>query len=301
MQQEQRQQSALPQNRPQYQHSFTTQQMRYYFYKPSRTFLWLLIGGVFLFVVGLMALQAGFPGGLFIILGLALAGGGGFPLLIHYGSRPTDDQYGQWVSERLQPLYKKALQRLHLDESQCESIIEVQGGISSLLQLTKKFPEKEIAVKRLPDGLRHYSINVCTYIFLTKDDIAIYSGYINAFAQNERFEDADHYYYKDIVGVSTSGPIYTSTVYSSTATSGQLPLFYDMYEKEKEIQRQGFFVRVSNGEVVGTDYATKVALRDSEKRVQIQGVDEVVAALLSLLRDHNVTAVEANRISRDLL
>ena len=74
-----------------------------------------------------------------------------------------------------------------MDESECENVIEVQGGISSLLQLTKKFPEKEIVVKRLPDGCRRYSINLCMYIFLTKDEIAIYSGYINALAQKRTF------------------------------------------------------------------------------------------------------------------
>lgn len=209
---------------------------------------------------------------------------GGVPLLA-YGEQPSDYAYASWVKERSQPLYKKALQRLHLDESQCESIIEIQGGLSSLLQLTKKFPEKEIAVKRLPNGLRHYSINVCTFIFLTKDDLAIYSGYINALAQSERFEDADHYYYKDIVGVSTSGPIYTSTTEVS----------------EKETQMQGFLVRISNGEVAGTDYATKVELREGDKRVLIKGVDLVVAQLLTLLRDHNVTLIQANKTSGDVL
>jgi hypothetical protein len=241
-----------------------------------------LIFGTFLFIIGV---QLAFLGGVFIVLGLGFLFGGGIPLMIHYSNLPTDEQYAQWVSERSKPLYKKALQRLHVDESQCESIIEVQGGYSSVLQLTRKFPEMEIAVKRLPNGLRHYSINVCTYIFLIKDNIAIYSGYINAFAQNERFEDADHYYYKDIVGVSTSGPIYTLKNGSS----------------EKEIQRQGFFVRVSNGEAVGTDYARRVVLGDAENRERIHGVDEVVAILLSLLRDHNVTAIEANRISGDIL
>jgi hypothetical protein len=219
-----------------------------------------------------------FPFFLILGVGLGLFFGGGIPLYAHYSERPTDDQYAKWVIERSQPLYKTALQRLHIvDESQCESIIEVQGGISSLLQLTKKFPEKEIVVKRLPNGYRHYSINVCTYIFLTKDDIAIYSGYINALAQNERFEDADRYYYKDIVGVSTSGPIYTS----SDGPSG------------KELQRQGFLVRASNGDAVGTDYATSVVLREGEKRVEIEGVDKVVARLLFLLRDHKEGAKNA--------
>jgi hypothetical protein len=63
---------------------------------------------------------------------------------------------------------------------------------------------------------------------------------------------------------------------------------------EEEIQMQGFFIRVSNGDVVGTDYATRVILWQGEKRVQVEGVDEVVPALLYLLRDHNISAKEAN-------
>ena len=161
----------------------------------------------------------------------------------------------------------------------------MEGGISSLLQLTKKLPEKEIVVKRLPNGFRHYSINVCMYIFLTKDEIAIYSGYINALTQNERFEDADRYYYQDIVAVSTSGPIYTLWDGSS----------------QKEVQMQGFLVRANNGDVIGTDYATRVILRDGGKRMQVEGVDEVVPALLHFLQDHKLSSIAANQISKNLL
>ncbi len=120
-----------------------------------------------------------------LILGVVFFAWGGIPFLV-YTNCPNDQQYADWVIERSKPLYKAALQRLHIDESQCENIIEIQGGISSLHQLTKKFPNKEIVVKRLPNGLRHYSINMSTYIFLARDEIAIYSGYINALAQEER-------------------------------------------------------------------------------------------------------------------
>lgn len=285
MQQQQSAAATQPQNTPaSYRHSFSESAMRHYFYKPPQIYLGLLIAGALICLIGLLTLNL--FGGTFLIVGVILAAIGGVPLFAYYGDQPIDKQYTQWVSERSQPLYEKALQRLHLDESQCESIIELQGGFSSLLQLTRKFPEKEIAVKRLSNGYRNYSINVCTYIFLTKDDIAIYSGYINALAQSERFEDADHYYYKDIVGVSTSGPIYTSRDRPRSPS--------------EEIQRQGFLIRISNGEVVGTDYATKVLLISKKKKIQIKGVDEVVAALLALLRDHNVTFMEANRISQDI-
>jgi hypothetical protein len=216
----------------------------------------------------------------FLILGVGFLIWGGIPTLIH-SDRPTDDDYAKWIIERRQPLYTVALRRLHIDESQCESIIEMHGGISSLLQLTKKFTEKEIMVKRLPKGYRRYSINLSIYIFLTKDEVAIYSGYINALSQNERFEDADRYYYKDIVGVSTSGPVYTS---------------WDI-SPEEEIQMQGFFVRMSSGDAVGTDYASRVILRSGENKVEIKGVDKVVPALLHLLRDHKVSSIEANKTS----
>lgn len=263
----------------QYQYRFTPDQMRRYFNKPSWSNLWglLIIGAILLVFLFIFVFT--------IPLGIVLMIVGLIRVLRYYIGLPTDDEYAKWVSERSQPLYSKALQRLHLDESQFESKAEIQGGISSLLQLTKKFPEKEIAVKRLPNGNRHYSINVCIYIFLTKDSLAIYSGYINAFAQIERFEDADHYYYSDVVGVSTSGPIYT---------------FWNGSD-EKEVQLQGFFVRVNNGESVGTDYATRVILRNQGDGTQFEGVDNVVAELLALLRDHKMTSIEANRISKDIL
>lgn len=193
------------------------------------------------------------------------------PLYIHYTQRPTSEQYEGWVTERCEPLYSKALQRLHLDEKDdCESIIEVRGGISSIQQLTKKFPEKEVVVKRLQNGFRHYSINSSIYIFLTRNNIAIYSGYINALAQHERFEDADRYYYQDIVAVSTTGPMF----------------IFENGSSQQEIQMQGFLVRVNNGDAVGTDYAAKVILRNEGTRERVQGVDQVVPELLRLLKDH---------------
>ena len=269
--------------RPRYQYDFTEAQMKHSFYKLGSMYLWLLVLGGLITAFGIMLNSNYFTQQLatfFIVSGIGLLICGGIIYGI-YADRPTDELYERWVTERSQVLYKIALQRLHLHESQCESIIEVQGGISSLLQLTKKFPEKEIVVKRLSNGLRHYSINVAMYVFLTKDDIAIYSGYINALAQQERFEDADHYYYKNIVAVSTSGPIYTFGA--------------------NMVQRQGFLVRASNGDVVGTDYATKVILRQGENRVETKGVDNVVAALLQLLRDHQVSSIEASKISGETL
>lgn len=228
----------------------------------------LLFLGMVIGSSGLIGLVLASP---LIMFGLILFAVGGIPLFIHYTQRPTDEQYEKWVEERCEPLYSKALERLHLDEKDdCESIIEVRGGISSLQQLTKKFPEKEVVVKRLKNGFRHYSINSSIYIFLTKDNIAIYSGYINALAQHERFEDADRYYYQDIVAVSTTGPVFMS---------GDGP-------SNMEVQRQGFLVRINNGDAVGTDYAARVILRNGENRELVKGVDEVVPALLQLLIDH---------------
>jgi hypothetical protein len=280
------QQNLQQQSRRGYQHNFTEAQMRHYFYKPSNTYRWLMLSGIVLGVFGI--LLAGILGSqavYLIILGVGFFIWGGI-LFGMYSDRPTDEQYANWVAERSKALYETARQRLHIvDESECERIIEVQGAISSLLQHKQKFPEKEIILKRLSNGRRHYSINVCMYIFLLKDDIAIYSGYINALAQAERFEDADHYYYENIVAVSTSGPIYKSWARSS----------------ETEIQMQGFLVRANNGDAIGTDYATKIFLREKGgKRAEIS-IDEIVAALLSLIRSHKLSALEASKTSRDII
>src|SRR5262249_16260332 len=150
----------------QYRESFTDTQMRHYFYKVPPIYIWLFFIGVLVSTIGtILALNAAnsaassqsypyyaassppsffgsFP--MYIVgLGVVLLLWGGIPLLAN-SDRPNSEEYRRWIIKKSQPLYKKALQRLHLDESQCESIIEIQGGISSLQQLTKKFPEKEI-------------------------------------------------------------------------------------------------------------------------------------------------------------
>jgi hypothetical protein len=255
-----------------YKYYFDEKQMHRYFYPPAKIWMWLFGIGVVFFLFGIIMLHS-VSGG--FIVGLFPLAIGSIALLIHYTQRPSSEQYEKWVAERCEALYDKAKQRLHLDEKDdCEHIIEVQGGISSLLQLTKKFPEKEIIVKRLPSGFRHYSINNIIYIFRTKSGIAIYSGYINALAQHERFEDADHYYYKDIIAVSTTGPTFV----------------FEEGLSEREEQRQGFLIRANEGDTVGTDYAVKVVLRDGKNREQLNGVDEVVAALLHLLRDYKTAS-----------
>jgi hypothetical protein len=57
---------------------------------------------------------------------------------------------------------------------------------------------------------------------------------------------------------------------------------------------------VSNGESVGTDYATKVIIRHGEESTETaQGVDEIVITLLKFIEDHKVTQTEANNIADD--
>ncbi len=288
-------QQPYPQTNQRFQYNFSEKQMRRYFSKPARIWIWLVWLGVFAFLFGIIvggtvgAATGGIGAALgvpFIIFGIMFFIVGGIPILLHYARRPSEDQYSKWVFERSQPLYYTAIQRLHIDlESQRPTVVEVEGGISSLVRLAKKFPEKEIILKRLSSGLRHYSINTAMYIFLTKNEIAIYSGYINALAQKERFEDAVRYYYQDIVAVSTSGPIFLYSDGTST----------------KEIQMQGFLVSANNGDVVGTDYAVNVILRDGERKEVLQGVDKVVPALLHFLKDHKVSAIQAHITSNDLL
>ena len=140
MQQEQPPQNTPLQSKQQYEYHFSEAAMRHYFYKPSQIYLWLLTVGTLVGMIGIGTVRILGPS--LIILGLAFCAAGGIPLLIHYTDVPSDSEYTKWVSERSQPLYGKALQRLHLDESQCERIIEVQGGDLLFASTDKKIPRK---------------------------------------------------------------------------------------------------------------------------------------------------------------
>jgi hypothetical protein len=257
---------------------FSEAQMRRYF-KGSGNYtgaIFLIIVGVLLIGVGLASnMQTVAPPGLaptLILVGLAPIVLG-FIIMVVRSSRPTDRQYDQWVDGQRALIASTALQKVHMDPSEL-----IREPLSLHGVIIPGSPEANpyggnIHSKKGKDGLYRYSVNVFTYFFPAEHHIAVLSCDVDALDQRAHIEHADHYFYKDMVGVNTG--------------EGRL-------EDKKEratLLIQGFSLRVANGDAIGIGGVLSVRVLDSKNKkigpkiaFADTEVSKTVQALLMLLR-----------------
>jgi hypothetical protein len=182
---------------------------------------------------------------------------------------PTEDEYQAWLDERYFDLYEKAKRKLRLVRS--ESELSLIGGI---------FPseeDKRPLVRSLRNRRWHSSLNVCKYVFLTKDNMKVFSSEIDALHQKNRNESSSHYFYEHIVSVSFEEIIQ--------------PFKFENPPELKFIKRQYFSFAIDNG-----DYISPNIMSASLQSPQgdFNDLEEIVANFLMLLRDHKVSRVEVH-------
>ena len=161
-----------------YQFHFSEKQMRRYFNPSPLRPLQCLIGGiVLLFISPVFLLFFILP----VLAGITLILVGSIWLIIKYTVRPSDEQYRGWLEERQLFLVNKAHQKAFLDLTQLESPRFVfKGSIRPNTLEAKNY--KEVYKKDTRFG-PHFSINTHLIIFLTKDNIIVFSSGINALDQ----------------------------------------------------------------------------------------------------------------------
>lgn len=169
--------------------------IRNYFKKPK------LVGGIVVVIIGFLMLSSSSTVGIGVLF--LLAGVGWLFLeLKPVIDSPSDQAVDAWLSDDINSLKKRSLERLNIDESELirKQSIVIRGPI---LWQTRGIPSKEIVWKKGKDKQIRFSINAITIIHLTQHKLSSYQcdyNFIRGVPLNER---DDEFHYRDVVAVST--------------------------------------------------------------------------------------------------
>lgn len=232
---------------------FSEAQMRRYF-TGGRNYtgaIFLIIIGVLLIGVGLannmqtvapvrLAPTVTFVGLVPIVLGFII-------IMVVHSLQPSDQEYDQWLDRQRYLIASTALQKVHMDKSELiREPLSLRGVILPGSPEANTYSDN-IYDKKGNDGLYRYSVNVFTYFFPAEHHIAVLSSGVDALDQRAHIEHAEHYFYKDMVGVNT----------------GEKRL---QDKKDRAILLiQGFSLRVADTEVSQTVQALLMLLRQKKQ------------------------------------
>jgi hypothetical protein len=243
-------------------------QMRRYFAGGNRA------GPIFLIIVGVLLI--GIVLASHIQTTLTLVGLApivlGFIIIIA-SSKPTDQEYDQWVEKQRSLIASTALEKVHMDQRELiRAPLSLHGVILPGSTEAETYGGN-IYSKKGQDGAYRYSVNVFTYFFPAEHHISVLSCDVDALDQRAHIEHSDHYFYKDMVGVNTS--------------EGRL----QDKKKRATLLIQGFSLRVTNGDAIGIGGVLSVKVLDSKNKkigpkvaFADTEVSQTVKALLMLLR-----------------
>ncbi len=212
-----------------------------------------------------------------VLAGITLILVGSIWLIIKYTVRPSDEQYRGWLEERQLFLVNKAHQKAFLDLTQLESPRFVfKGSIRPNSLEAKNY--KEVYKKDTRFG-PHFSINTHLIIFLTKDNIIVFSSGINALDQMWSTSTVRYYYYEHVSGIQIADTVLEITTNQNI---------------QAHFQAQVFYLLIDSGEQVGSDMVVSMGLEDANGTIAAtESNDQLINRLISLLKDHKVSKLAA--------
>lgn len=225
----------------------------------------MTIAGVIFFLFGLLSQSIGL-----ILVGLvaALIGGGMIVAPMLGSTNPTDTEYDAWLKAQSATLLKRAIRKLGIDSQIAKGYLQVHGFVLSGMSGPFRYRPDELRYKRGKDGIVRYSVNVYTYLFPTDHSVVVFIGDVNALNQSAHNEKTQEYFYRDIVGVTTSDEQNIIGLY------------------QYRIHR--FSLRISNGDTIGVSVdASPLDIRQNLPSFTVldSGIDHTVAQLRRLLRE----------------
>ena len=164
--------------------------------------------GVWCIVIGIVALLIGLGGAkIFLLIGLALGGLGGFGIYNYSNGKPTDAELDKIISEYLSNAKAKALQSTDTDDSDLVGEPVVITG--------PRFWDTggaEVMFRKGADNqLRFTPMNV-TVLNMTENQLLAYQGALDLTTGNFLSPSTDEYFYRDVVSVSTKTISKTATL-----------------------------------------------------------------------------------------
>jgi hypothetical protein len=151
--------------------------------------------GLTLFLVGLLFLGFGSSAA---VLGLCLAGTGGFLIFQQFSGRPDDEYIDKQIESTMSTLRTDAMNKLGLTPEEVDLIdpIEVHGplyrGMASLYH-----------PRRGKDGIHRSNNCQGLVIFFAEQELHAYTFMISLTEPKEQITKTDVYFYRDVVSVAT--------------------------------------------------------------------------------------------------
>jgi hypothetical protein len=152
-----------------------------------------------LVAIGVLILLIGLGGSAgAAIVGLLLAGGGGYAIYASTQGKPTDKQMDQWLDEDLTALSKKALNKMGTDEKEL---------VSESVQVTGPrlwdTGGANVFFKKGKDNLLRFTPVGVSIINFTQNQLLGYTCVFDFTTGKALNESTDEYFYKDVVSVAT--------------------------------------------------------------------------------------------------
>lgn len=247
---------------------FTEAQMKRYFAKISLRAIVTAVVGALIIIIGL-SLQSTFV----ILLGFVILLIGAVPILLKViGSAPTDQEYDAWLDTQAQMVYMNGLSKLGIDSRQITGKpLEVHGFVLNGMQGAGNYRAEELQWKVGSDGKPRFSVNIYTFFFPEEHHLAAFVGDINALNQGAHNEHSEEYFYRDIVGATTSDVHDTIVIKNN----------------KYQYRVQKFALKISSGDEIGASISAKPV--DNKQNIPTfslpdSGVDRTMAQLRTLLR-----------------
>ncbi len=246
-------------------HISEAEMKRYFIPKDEIVVILLIIAGVIFLLIGLKLQSIGL-----ILAGLAatLIGGGIIVAPMLGSTNPTDAEYDAWLKAKADTLLRRAMRKLGIDSQTTKGYLQVHSFVLPGMRESSQYRPDELRWKRGKDGIVRFSMNVYTYFFLADHSVIVFTGDVNALNQSAHHEKTQEYFYRDIVGVTTSDE--------------QNVIGLHQYRLQR------FSLRFSNGDTLGTSAdASPVDTRQNLPRFTVldSGIDHTVTQLRKLLRE----------------
>jgi hypothetical protein len=176
----------------------STAEIQHYFSSQPVSLRWAIIA----FLIGAGLIIAGISNMTVLVVGLVIALTSASYILLITTSKPSDEQYDEWLDSQTDAIYFWALQTLGIDERDItDSVYCLHSFVLPGSQAARAHSDQAVRARKGKDGKLRCSINVYTYFFFTRNSLALFVGTINGWDAST--EQRTHWYrYQHIMDIT---------------------------------------------------------------------------------------------------
>jgi hypothetical protein len=165
--------------------------IRNYFKPFPKWAIWMILIGVVMLLGGASG-SAGLA-----VIGLVVAGIGGFVVYSYGQGKATDQEMDQFLNEDLIGLGKHGLNKVGVDGT------ELVGEPVQVTGFPRSLSGAEFHYKKGKDNIIRFTPTQATLIFFTQNQLVAYSCAYDSTTGKPLNESTEEYFYRDVVAVST--------------------------------------------------------------------------------------------------